>query len=75
MGITTLGIPDHARATAARSASAPSTHRRSKLVGAFALTATIGLGSYIATYRALTVVSTPTTSHTVAPATPTTAHP
>jgi hypothetical protein len=75
MGITALGIPDQVRNAAARPASAPSPHRRSKLVGAFALTAIVGLGSYVATYRALTVVSTPAASHTVAPTTPTTAQP
>ena len=75
MGITALGIPDHARTAAALSAPGAPRHRRSKLVAAFALTAIVGLGSYVATYRALTVVSTPAPSHTVAPATPTSTHP
>ncbi len=71
MGITALGVPDPARTAAARSAPGAARRRRSKLVAAFALTATVGLGSYVATYRALTVVATPALSHMVVPATPT----
>ena len=71
MGITALGVPDQNRTAAALSAPGAANRRRSKLVAAFALTTVVGLGSYVATYRALTVVSTPAASHTVAPATPT----
>ena len=53
-GITALGIPDHARTAAACSAPGAPRHRRSKLVAAFALTAIVGLGSYVATHSCST---------------------
>ena len=79
MGIIAVGIPGEARTAATRPGQpASKQHRRSKLVAAFAITALVGAGSYAGTYRALTIVSTPATGHTVAPAAPaapTAAHP
>ncbi len=49
--------------------------RRTKLLGAFAVTALVGIGSYAATYHALVLVSVPPTPQgSVVPATPGGAH-
>ena len=49
--------------------------RRTKLVGAFAVAALVGVGSYAATYHALVLVSVPASAPgSIAPATPGGAH-
>jgi hypothetical protein len=58
MDILALGLPDEARRDVPQGQST-SRLRRTRLVAAFAVTALVGVGSYTATYRALEIVSTP----------------
>lgn len=46
-------------------------HRRAKLVGAFVVTALVGVGSFAATYRTMELISVPAPANgSIAPATP-----
>jgi hypothetical protein len=65
-----MGLADDAGAAATLPRQqTPTRHRRAKLLTAFAITAVVGVGSYAATYRALVIVSTPSTpTGSIAPA-------
>ncbi len=65
-----MGMPDDARTAMPRPRLRTSRHlRRTKLITAFVITALVGVGSYVATYEALIMVSTPSpTTGSIAPA-------
>jgi hypothetical protein len=61
MDILALGLPGEVHGEAPQGQSTKRL-RRTKLVAAFAVTALVGMGSYTATYRALEVISTPSST-------------
>jgi hypothetical protein len=58
MDILAMGLAEEARRDAPQGQSTKRL-RRTKLLAAFALTALVGVGSYTATYRALEIISIP----------------
>ena len=64
-----MGLAEEARRDAPQGQSTKRL-RRTKLVAAFALTALVGVGSYTATYRALEIISIPSSPASSVPPIP-----